>query len=336
VLLVDRGAIGSGASSAAAGVLAVAGGSDEGARLALRRASLARVPALVAALADETGCDVGLALEGTIEPALDDAEAVALQARVARRQAEGFAVGWCEPAVVRAEAPVLPDAVRGAACFADDGHLHGGRFTTALAEAARARGAVVVPGAEVHAVERVGDRIARVGVLHEWVTPGLVVLAAGAWSPRVAGIAPHLPVRPVRGQMLALRPPGPSCARVVAHRDGYLVPRRDGELLVGATMEDVGFDQTVTPGGLRALLAHLDRLAPGARGWPLARVWAGLRPGADDGPFIGPHPALANCIVATGHGRNGILLAAVTADAVAALADGASAPPEAAPFAPRA
>src|SRR5262249_61977944 len=112
-------------------------------------------------------------------------------------------------------------------------------------------GATVVPGAEARAAERRGDRLVRVEAGGTWIRPGWVVLAAGAWTARIPGIAPELPVRPVRGQMLALRPPDGPLGHVLFHRDGCLTPRRSGEGLVGGTVEETGFDKAGTaPGGV--------------------------------------------------------------------------------------
>jgi glycine/D-amino acid oxidase-like deaminating enzyme len=140
-------------------------------------------------------------------------------------------------------------------------------------------------------------------------------------------------VVPARGQMLALRPPEPPVGPTIFHAGGYLVPQPSGDVLVGATVERAGFARAVTPAGIASLVDHVRRVAPQAADWPVVRLWAGLRPEAPDGgPWIGRHPELDNVVVATGHHRTGILLAPVTADAVAALVDGVPAPPEVAGF----
>jgi glycine oxidase len=335
VLCVDRGALGGEASSAAAGVLAVASGEDDGARLRLRRASLARFPALVAALAEETGLDVEWETRGVLHLVLDDAEAAAAPARLAARRADGLRVEWLDRSALAAAEPAANPAARGGLLFPDDAQVLPARLVEALATAARRHGAEVVPGAEARAAERSGDRLARVQVNAEWITPGIVVLAAGAWAPRVPGVAPSLPVVPARGQMAALRPATPLCAHVLAHGDDYLVPRRSGEVWVGATVEDAGFENAVTPAGLAALAAKAAALVPAAAAVPVARVWAGLRPFAPlGGPILGRAADTSNLILACGHHRNGILLAPITADVVAALVAGRTPPAEAADFLP--
>jgi glycine oxidase len=333
VVVADRGAIGGEASSAAAGVLSVASGDDDGARLALRRASLARFPSLAAALRDEAGVDVELDLDGVVILCLDEADEAAQRAQIARRRALGLRAEWLDARALRAAEPSANPRARGAALYEDDGRVACERLVEALAASARHRGARVLPGMEVRSVERRGHRIHRVRVGGTSVSPGEVVLAAGAWSAGIPGIAPPPPVVPVRGQMLALRAPAATIRHVLFHRDGCLTPRRGGEVLAGGTVEDAGFEKAVTPAGIRRLLDDVERIAPSGLGWPLVRAWAGLRPGTSvPGPVIGRHAELENLVLATGHYRTGILLAPVTADAVAAVLDGAAVPREAAPF----
>jgi glycine oxidase len=333
VVLVDRGAFGGEATMAAAGVLAASSGEDEGARLALRRASLARFPALAATLADETGIDVQLERTGTLELCLDAEDETRARRRLARRRQQGFAAAWLDGAALRRAAPAANPAAGGGVLHADDARVSPARLVEALVAAARRRGAQLVPGLPLGDVDCRGGRLVRARVGGEWIAPGLVVVAAGAWSSRLRGLAPACAVVPARGQMLALRAPGRVADVVLMHRDGYLVPQPAAEVLVGATVEHGGFERAVTCAGVALLGEHVRRIAPAATSWPVVRMWAGLRPQIPGGgPWIGRHPDLENVIVATGHHRNGILLAPTTADAVAALVDGVPAPAEAAPF----
>jgi glycine oxidase len=333
VVLADRGAIGGEASSAAAGVLSVASGADDGARLTLRRASLDRFPSLAAVLRDETGVDVELDLDGVLVPCLDEAGEAAQRAQIARRRAAGLRARWLDAGELGVAEPAVNPRARGAAFYEDDGRVACARLIEALAASARLRGAHLLPGVEVRSVERRGNRIERVRIGDAVASPGAVVLAAGAWSARIPGVVPPPPVLPVRGQMLALRPPPNALRRVVFDGDGCLTPRRSGEVLVGGTVEDSGFEKAVTPAGIRRLLDDVERIAPAALAWPVVRAWAGLRPGTSgNGPLIGRHAEIGNLVVATGHHRSGILLAPVTADTVAALLEGAAVPREAAPF----
>src|SRR5262245_35273416 len=237
VLLADRGALGAGATAASAGVLAVAsGGEAEGPRLELRRTSLARFAPLAARLQAETGVDVGHTPTGVLEPLLTDADAEAAPARAARRRAQGFRVEQLDAQALRAAEPLVNAAARGALLFADDAQVDPAQLVAALATSARRRGAEIVPGTPVLGAERAGDRLARVRVGADWVSPGIVVLAAGAWAARVPDVAPDVAVAPARGQMLALRPARALSRHVLSYADGYVVPQPSGEWLVGATV----------------------------------------------------------------------------------------------------
>ena len=335
VLLVDRGALGGEASSAAAGVLSVASGSEvDAARLLLRRASLQRFPVLAAELFARTGVDVGLSLAGAVEVCFTESEEATLRARAESRRAQGFGVEWLDRSTLRAAEPAVHREARAGCLFLGDGQVVSGQLLGALAAAARAHDAELVPGAAVLGSERIAGRVARVRIGPEWVTPEVVILAAGAWSPAVASLAPALPVAPVRGQMLALLPPAPLCTHVLSYGDDYLVPRGN-EVLVGATMEQVGFSNGVTPQGMSALGAKIARLAPAGLEAPIARTWSGLRPHAPGGgPLLGRSRELENLFIATGHHRNGILLAPITAAIIAALLEGAPPLVDVGPFLP--
>jgi glycine oxidase len=166
----------------------------------------------------------------------------------------------------------------------------------------------------------------------------VVVLAAGAWSREIAGIpAIHLPpVRPIKGQMLALSmdPANPLLRHVVWLPRGYLVPRRDGRLVVGGTVEERGFDDRITAGGLLALIEGAWRAVPGIEELPVAETWVGFRPGSrDDAPLLGPS-GIDGLVVATGHHRNGILLTPLTAEAISACVLTGRLPEAVRPFTP--
>ena len=320
VLLVDRGAPGGEASSAAAGVLAVGSGrAEDEPHLALRRASLARFPALAAALADETGIDVALDEAGVLELCASEDEEAEVTARAARRRAAGFRVERRTAAEVRDLEPHVHPGVRAAFHWRDDARVDPVRLVDALVAGAKRHGAEVWAGHAVCAAERAGDRIARVCAGVHWVTPGTVVLAAGAWAARVARLAPDVGVEPARGQMLALRPAAPLFRHTLHAADGYVVPCRNGEVLAGATVERVGFAKAVTPAGVQEILGRVAAISPAALEAPIARMWSGLRPYAAGGPIVRRAAGTANLILACGHYRSGILLAPETAVAVVAL-----------------
>jgi len=320
VLVVERGRVGGEASSAAAGVLSVASGTEEeGGRLAERQSSRARFPALVAALREETGIDVELVWCGVLELALSERDQRMQAERLGTRRAEGFRVEALDASAVRAAAPGVSPEVLGGLLFADDGRVGNVQLVQALAAAARRRGAEIREEVTVHAAERAGGRVARLRIGEAWVTPGIVVLAAGAWAGGIPGLGEGIAVEPVRGQMLALRADAPHVGPVLFHADGCLVPCGH-EVLVGATVERAGFERVVTAAGLRALLAHVERIAPALLDAAVIRTWAGLRPHAPDGgPIVGRAADASNLIIACGHYRNGILLAPETAERVRAL-----------------
>jgi glycine oxidase len=197
-----------------------------------------------------------------------------------------------------------------------------------LAQALRV--AAEAAGVTINEHRPVKDIVARGGtasgvVLEDGTTAAadIVVLAAGAWSRSIGGLPPDRrpPVRPVKGQMLSLRmdAAAPLLTHVLWAPGVYLVPRRDGRLVVGATVEEKGFDDTITAGGLLTLLEAAWRAVPAVEDLPVDEIWVGHRPGSrDDAPILGPGP-LEGLFYATGHHRNGILLAPVTADAMARL-----------------
>ncbi len=189
----------------------------------------------------------------------------------------------------------------------------------ALAQAARRAGVTLRTGAPVQRLSSDGGRVTGVGLAGGEVVPAeQVVVAAGAWSGAIEGL-PSIPLRPVKGQILRLRDPagGGLLERIVRFEGGYLVPRGDGRYVLGATMEERGFDTTVTAGGLYELLRDAGELVPGVLEMVVEEMSAGLRPATpDNAPVLGPAEELAGLHWATGHHRNGILLAPVTADIV--------------------
>ena len=210
------------------------------------------------------------------------------------------------------------------------------RVVLALAHAARRAGVTLRTGSAVERIERCGGRVTGVGLAGgDVVRAAQVIVAAGAWCGAIDGL-PRIPLRPVKGQILRLRDPEhrPRAAlleRIVRFEGGYLVPRGDGRYVLGATMEERGFDTTVTAGGLHDLLRDAGELVPGVHELVIEEMSAGLRPATpDNAPLLGPAPELEGLHWATGHHRNGILLAPVTAQLVVdGLQAGAAAVPAA-------
>jgi glycine oxidase len=226
--------------------------------------------------------------------------------------------------------------VRGASLVEAEGRIDNRRLGRALHAACVARGVRVEANAGMVALEADGRRALGVRTRDGFRPADAVVNAAGAWAGQLAGVpaAAVVPVTPVKGQMLALAAPRNLVQRVLWVPGAYLVPRDDGRLLVGATVEEAGFDVRVTARGLDELLHAVLAALPALRDLAVSESWAGLRPASPDGlPFIGATP-VGGYFVATGHYRNGILLTPATARAVAAAVSGEPADPLLAAFAP--
>lgn len=309
VRILERGRVGEGASHYAAGMLAPVSEAEIG-HAELIEDGL-RSAALWPAFAEELG--VALHTAGTLHVARDRDEAEALDRELAFRERHGLRVERLLPSAARRLEPALAPTVRLALHVPDDHAVDPRAVVAALAGRVRDAGVRLDEGAEVAALDAdAGELRTAAG---ETVRAGAVVLAAGAWSAQVLG---DLPVRPVKGQILRLRDPaGPGLLdRVLRFEGGYLVPRGDGRYVLGATVEERGFDQTVTAGGVYELLRDATELVPGISELVIEETGAGLRPGAP-----GNLPLLerrGRVLVATGHFRNGILLAPITAERVVA------------------
>ena len=326
VAVFDRGAAGAGASHAAAGMLAACAEAEPGeeALVTLGRESQARWPAFAAELEQASGLDVGLRREGTLVVALTADDQARLNHQLVFQQALGLPLQWISAAETRRREPHLAGKLAGAVFSPEDHQVDNRRLAAALHVAAEAAGASISEYRPVAAISWQDGRVYGI-VLADGakVAADTVVLAAGAWSRSIAGLAPELrpPVRPIKGQMLALRmdPAAPLLTHVVWAPGAYLVPRGDGRLLVGATVEEKGYDTSLTAGGMLTLLEAAWRAVPAVEELPIDEMWVGHRPGSrDDAPILGA-AAMDGLIYATGHHRNGILLTPITADAIARL-----------------
>lgn len=333
-----------GASHAAAGMLCPVTEAHYGeeALLALNLASARAWPAFAAGLEEATGATVGYRPEGTLAVAFDDDDLRALDELRRFHAGLGLPGERLRARQCRALEPLLSPRVRGGILVGSDHQVDTRATTAALLTAAGRAGAVLVrePVAEVVVTaERVGGvRLAN----GETISAPTVVLAAGCRSADLPGLPADCrpPVRPVKGQILRLQGPAdpPILTRTLRGlrqgRSVYLVPRAGGRIVVGATMEEKGFDTTVTAGAVRELLEDAGELVPALAELELVEAIARLRPGTpDNAPLIGP-TGLDGLVVATGHFRNGILLAPVTADAVTELLLTGSTPEVVAPFSP--
>ena len=321
VLVLERGGDLGQAWKAAAGMLAPqieADGADPMLRLGV--AARDHYRPLAAALRESTGIDVGLWQEGIARVAGDVGEAGELRSKVASQQQQGYTAAWLEPPEVRRRWPWLGPTA-GALWSERDGALDPAELVQALLADARRHGAEVV-GDRAAGVARTGGRVSGVsGEAGIYGAPDVVV-AAGAWSGQIAGLPRTVPVQPVRGQMAALPWPAGIGRAIVYHKDCYLLARGN-EAILGSTMEHVGFKPEVTPDGIARIFAATVAVCPGLIRGKLRRTWAGLRPVTPDGlPIIGAEPRLPGLWYATGHGRNGILMAGITGVMIRRLLDG--------------
>jgi glycine oxidase len=327
--LVDPRRPAAGATQASAGVLAPF---IEGHRHPVLRAlgarSLAAYDEFVARAARDSGLPVRYARSGTLEVAVDEAGEMRLAAEAALHGHQGVASELVDGSRARQFEPGLADDVCCALLVPGQGYVAAADLTAALVRAAVARGAVALPPAAVEAVTGAAGRV-RVTTSRGAIEAGCAVLAAGSWAGQVSvGAGPALPVRPVRGQLLQLASPVPMISRVLWGADCYLVPGTDGEMLVGATVEEAGFDERATVAGVRDLLDDACALLPRAWNAGFTGVRVGLRPATpDELPVIGASATEPGVIYACGHYRNGILLAPLTAALIADLVlDGRSDP----------
>jgi glycine oxidase len=334
VIVLERGRAGSGTSHVAAGMLAPVAEADpfEQPLLRLGIEGAEDYPRFISELRERAGIDPGYLRCGTVMVARDRDEAESLEREHQVRRRLGLEVSRLRPSQARRLEPALAPTLRGALELPDDHAIDPRRLTSALAEAVRRSGARVREGAEVKALELDHDEVRGVRLASgERVDSGAVVIAAGVWSGQLRGVPDELlvPLRPVKGQILRLHDPtGPGLlTRVVRMPPTYVVPRGDGRYVVGATMEERGFETTVTAGATFELLRDAIELVPGVSELVLDELSAGLRPGTpDNAPVIGP--GLADGLFwATGHYRHGILLASKTAELIAgAVLDGQPVP----------
>jgi glycine oxidase len=333
---------GSKASHVAAGMLTPVSELSYGeeALLRLGLASRDRYSSFVAELEEVSGRDTGYRDDGTLQVALDRDDLAVIDDLRRFQESLGIPAEALTGRECRRLEPMLAPSVRGGLLAPADGSIDPRRLSAALLTAIERLGGTIVRDRVAEVLtdggRAVGVRLAGGDTLRA----GQVVLAAGPWSQDVKGVPPDAlpPVRPVKGQVVRLRSDAPFLGRsvrgLVRGSSVYLVPRADGELVVGATQEEMGFDTTVTAGGLWELLRDARELLPGITELAFSEVNAGLRPGSpDNAPLLGPS-ALPGLLLATGHFRGGVLLAPVTGDVMAELLATGETPEVARPFSP--
>jgi glycine oxidase len=327
VTVLEREKIGRGTSYVAAGMLAPVSEVEFGEagrrllELGLRSAEL--WPGFAAELERASGAEVGLRRTGTLVVARDDDEARELERQLALRESLGLHAERLRPSEARDLEPALAPAIRLAMQAPDDHSVDPRLVLTALRKACENAGVGIREHGAVESVMLDGAGARVMGLLlhgGERVLTDRVVLAAGAWTGQIEGLAgdAQVAVRPVKGQILRLRDPSGAglVRRTVRFAGGYLVPREDGRYVLGATVEEKGFECKPTAGGVYELLRDCSEVVPGVSELQIEELCVGLRPGTpDNAPVIGPGAA-AGLTWATGHHRNGILLAPLTAGLV--------------------
>jgi len=340
VTVYDRGEAGRGASWAAAGMLAAAVETEPGEEklLELTLESQRLWSDFARELEAASGTSVEYRDHGTMVVALNRDDAAQLRHSYDFQQGLGLDLEWLNAAQAREREPHLKPGIAAAVWSPRDHQVENRCLGRALAIAARRAGVELVEHCPVREIVLADGRATGVVTERGRDPADVVVLAAGAWSREVSGIptAQLPPVRPIKGQMLALQmdPAAPLLRHVLWLPRGYLVPRNDGRLIVGGTVEERGFDETLTAGGILALLEGAWRAVPTIEELPIAEMWVGFRPGSrDDAPMLGPS-GIDRLVVATGHHRNGILLTPVSAAVVSAYILTGMLPETARPFSP--
>ncbi len=326
VLVLDRGEPGSEASAAAAGMLAPQGETvDPDEFFTFCAASHALYPEFSSEIEGSTGRKVGYRREGTLLVAADDEESAALERTYQAQSRLGLEIERLSPEIVHERAPGLSAVIRFGLGIPQDHWVDNERLTQAViaaAEGLKARFLAHTPLVKLNTRNgRVESLEARSGTTSSTATysAGTFVMAAGCWSGQLAApLGLTLPVTPCRGQMLEFEAPQ-ELPLVVRSGHHYLVPRARNRIVVGTTAEYVGYEKVVTGAGLHSVLAGARRIAPLLNACTFIRAWAGLRPDtADHLPVLG-YGEFANLVFATGHFRNGILLAPITAQLIAEL-----------------
>ena len=320
IAVVDRGKLGSESSWAAAGMLAPnieIDSTDAFHRFGID--SLAMYQSFAAELRYETGIDIELDRSGTISVSFDEREEVALVKTFERQRRRGVHVELLTGEQVRELEPSISHAAGTALLYPDDWQVDNRKLIDALRRFAKINGVVLIEDTEVSELLTRDLKVTGARAADRDLLADTTVLATGAWTSliKIRGVSLPIDVKPVRGQMISFQTAQRRLHHVVYSTAGYIVPRADGRVLVGATVEDVGFEKAVTQKGLESLVLAALEIMPSLSNLSVADRWSGLRPFADDGlPLIGEVPGYDALLVATAHYRNGILLAPKTADVV--------------------
>ncbi|HYN24927.1 MAG TPA: glycine oxidase ThiO [Pyrinomonadaceae bacterium] len=325
VLLVERARLGAEASSAAAGMLAPQAEADDADGLFnLCCQSRDMYLTLAEALREETGIDSELDRTGTLYLAFTEHDQKEIEHRYDWQVRAGLTVQKLNPTDARTLEPCISESVLGALKFPNDIQVENRRLLSGLIAANKTLGVRLMTGTTVESIRINRGRIEGAETSRGFVSTGTIIVSGGAWSSFIKvgdAASPNPRIEPVRGQMVCFdsTDSSPSIARHVIYSPrGYLVPRRDGRVLAGSTTEQAGFDKEVTASGVHSILSNALEISPRISEFPLIGVWAGLRPRAPDSlPVLGPCAEIRGLVFATGHYRNGILLAPITGELIA-------------------
>jgi len=312
--LFDRQEPGLEASWAGAGILSPA--PESAALIALvplGKASMAIYPEFVRMVEEASGRSAGYRPKGTLQALFSRHAREELSTVIALHHGLGLRAEPLSARDARALEPSLSEDLEAGVLRPEEASVDNRALTQAVLEAARRSGVQVFPASGAEAIWRQGGRCLGLNLKNEKVEAQWTVIAAGCFSANIQGVAPYAPVRPAKGQMVALRADDLKIERVLWSEKIYLVPRNDGRILAGATVEYTGFEKVLTAGGLEKILAGAIELSPGLAGSRVEETWAGLRPDSPDHlPILGPTD-IDGLLMATGHFRGGILLTPITA-----------------------
>lgn len=322
VRLIERGSLGAESSSAAAGMLAPQAEADcADDFFTLTCQSRDMYADFAATLLEETGIDIELDTTGTLYLALTERDEMEIEHRYEWQTRAGLPVEKLDAEDARRLEPKISEHVRGALKFPFDIQVENRRLINALAAANEKLGVHLATSTTVESLRIKENKIEGVETSRGLVSAQNVVVAGGAWTPFIKGLdqgLPNLRIEPVRGQMICCAATPAIAQHVIYSPRGYIVPRRDGRLLAGSTTEHAGFDKRVTVSAVHTILSHACEISPEISRLPLVDMWAGLRPRAPDSlPAIGPCDLINGLFCATGHYRNGILLAPITGELIA-------------------
>lgn len=314
VAVFDQAEPGREASWAGAGIISPAPESPAGIPMvALGKASLALYPQFVEAVEEACGHSVGFRPRGTLQAIFSRDAARELSTLIALHHGLGLKAEPLRAEDARELEPALSPEIEAAVLRPDEASVDNRELTRGVLQASQAGGAEIFSGQPVQSIWREGERCAGIVLRDEKVAARWTIVAAGCFSSKIKGSETYVPVRPAKGQMAAFRSAQVRIERVLWSDNIYLVPRNDGRILAGATVEYVGFGKEVTPGGMEKVFSGAIELAPELADARIEETWAGLRPDSPDHlPILGPTD-LEGLLIATGHFRNGISLAPITA-----------------------